>query len=61
MNKTQPPPPVPQVSQQPEDDESSPFGESEGQGEVREVKGTFDPSLDDELVLYVSRNVRILR
>lgn len=54
MNKTQPPPPVPQVSQG-QEDESSPFGESEGQGEVREVKGTFDPSLDDELVLYVSQ------
>lgn len=32
---------------------SSPFGESEGQGEIRIVKGTFDPSLEDELVLYV--------
>ncbi|GAA5857324.1 hypothetical protein JCM5353_002400 [Sporobolomyces roseus] len=60
MNKTQPPPPVPQVSQQPEDDESSPFGESEGQGEVREVKGTFDPSLDDELVLYPGDKVQVL-
>jgi hypothetical protein len=32
---------------------SSPFGESEGQGEIRVVKGTFDPSLEDELVLQV--------
>lgn len=34
---------------------ASPFGDSEGQGEVRIVVGTFDPKLDDELVLYVSR------
>lgn len=33
---------------------ASPFGDSEGQGEVRVVVGTFDPKLEDELVLYVS-------
>jgi hypothetical protein len=38
--------------------ENSPFGDSEGQGEIRIVKGTFDPSLDDELVLYVSFHCR---
>ena len=37
----------------------SPFGDSEGQGEVRVVVGTFDPKLDDELVLYVSRESQI--
>ncbi|GAA5954045.1 hypothetical protein JCM3765_000731 [Sporobolomyces pararoseus] len=38
----------------------SPFGESEGQGEIRIVKGTFDPSLDDELVLYPGDKVQVL-
>ena len=37
---------------------ASPFGDSEGQGEVRVVVGTFDPKLDDELVLYVSPRAR---
>ncbi|GAA5829730.1 hypothetical protein JCM11251_000262 [Rhodosporidiobolus azoricus] len=40
--------------------ESSPFGESEGQGEIRIVKGTFDPSLEDELVLYPGDRVQVL-
>lgn len=40
--------------------EASPFGESEGQGEIRVVKGTFDPSLDDELVLYPGDKVQVL-
>ncbi|GAA5919806.1 hypothetical protein JCM6882_006485 [Rhodosporidiobolus microsporus] len=39
---------------------SSPFGESEGQGEIRIVKGTFDPSLEDELVLYPGDRVQVL-
>ncbi|GAA6063445.1 hypothetical protein JCM10212_005618 [Sporobolomyces blumeae] len=40
--------------------EQSPFGDSEGQGEIRVVKGTFDPSLDDELVLYPGDRVQVL-
>ncbi|KAK4332669.1 SH3 domain protein [Rhodotorula toruloides] len=40
--------------------QSSPFAESEGQGEIRLVKGTFDPSLDDELVLYAGDAVQVL-
>ncbi|BGP23028.1 hypothetical protein JCM10295v2_001921 [Rhodotorula toruloides] len=40
--------------------QASPFGESEGQGEIRIVKGTFDPSLDDELVLYAGDAVQVL-
>jgi len=53
LNKTQPPLPSAVVAGAGAA-ESSPFGDSEGQGEIRIVKGTFDPSLDDELVLYVS-------
>lgn len=32
---------------------ASPFGESEGQGEIRVVKGTFVPNLEDELIFEV--------
>ncbi|GAA5926645.1 hypothetical protein JCM10213_002410 [Rhodosporidiobolus nylandii] len=39
---------------------ASPFGESEGQGEIRVVKGTFDPSLEDELVLYPGDRIQVL-
>ncbi|GAA6037032.1 hypothetical protein JCM8097_005517 [Rhodosporidiobolus ruineniae] len=39
---------------------ASPFGESEGQGEIRIVKGTFDPTLEDELVLYPGDRVQVL-
>jgi hypothetical protein len=34
--------------------DTSPFAESPGQGAVYVVKRTFEPSLDDELVLFVS-------
>ncbi|GAA5941801.1 uncharacterized protein JCM15063_000775 [Sporobolomyces koalae] len=47
---------TPQQQQQ----QQSPFGDSEGQGEIRIVKGTFDPSLDDELVLYPGDKVQVL-
>jgi hypothetical protein len=33
---------------------ASPFGDSPGQGAVHVVKRTFEPGLDDELVLMVS-------
>ncbi|GAA5896184.1 hypothetical protein JCM5296_007256 [Sporobolomyces johnsonii] len=55
MAKTQPQPVEPVGAAA-----ASPFGESEGQGEIRTVKGTFDPSLDDELVLYPGDCVQVL-
>ncbi|CEQ42717.1 SPOSA6832_04553, partial [Sporobolomyces salmonicolor] len=55
MTKTQTQPVEPVVAAA-----ASPFGESEGQGEIRTVKGTFDPSLDDELVLYPGDCVQVL-
>lgn len=58
LNKTQPP--TPNDGAVVAAAESSPFGDSEGQGQVRIVRGTFDPSLDDELVLYVSHPSRSL-
>ncbi|GAA5883355.1 hypothetical protein JCM16303_006706 [Sporobolomyces ruberrimus] len=62
VNKTQDHPGAPlalgAVVEGPEGE--SPFGESEGQGEIRIVKGTFDPSLDDELVLYPGDKVQVL-
>ncbi|GAA5914085.1 hypothetical protein JCM8208_005136 [Rhodotorula glutinis] len=39
---------------------ASPFGESEGQGEVRIVKGTFVPNLDDELIFQPGDRVQVL-
>ncbi|GAA5971562.1 hypothetical protein JCM11641_000642 [Rhodosporidiobolus odoratus] len=39
---------------------ASPFGESEGQGEIRIVKGTFDPTLEDELVLFPGDRIQVL-
>lgn len=42
-----------QQQQQPE--VTSPFGDHPGQGSIHVVKRTFEPSLDDELVLFVSR------
>lgn len=40
-----------QQQQQPE--ASSPFGDHPGQGTIHVVKRTFEPSLDDELILFV--------
>ncbi|GAA5900508.1 uncharacterized protein JCM6883_002866 [Sporobolomyces salmoneus] len=59
LNKTQPPQPQAPLALATTTEES-PFGESEGQGEIRIVKGTFDPSLDDELVLYPGDKVQVL-
>lgn len=42
---------IAQQQQQPE--ASSPFGDHPGQGSIHVVKRTFEPSLDDELVLFV--------
>ncbi|ORY79711.1 hypothetical protein BCR35DRAFT_93894 [Leucosporidium creatinivorum] len=46
--------------QQQQGEASSPFGDHPGQGSIHVVKRTFEPSLDDELVLFPGNRVQML-